>query len=86
MRHMSSSMARTADRSAPGIAASGSRKFTQATWELVILRVGPGLPVSSPLWDAFHQPMRRAEEIDRASDSADARIEILLLAAQGQKM
>ena len=53
------SMARITANKAPGTPARGRRKFTQAIWELTMLRVGPPNRFSSPLRDDFHHLMPR---------------------------
>ena len=67
--------------------ASGSRKLTQATWELAMLRVGPSLlglvpaPGALPPLDA---PL--AEEVNGSALAADAGKQVLLLVFQGQEV
>ena len=59
---MSPSKARNTADKAPGIPAKGSRKLTQATWELAILRVRPSAVKSSPLLLLFHHLILRRQK------------------------
>ena len=83
----SASKARIAAVNAPGIRGQGQQKFTQATWELIMLRVGSfawRLPTFSELFD--HLMSRSPKKPTAPPSTPNTWVQVLQFTAQNQQM